>query len=264
MNADREWHPGWFWGGIIAAAMVLFGWFVYAGYLAWPHVAQCTGLWRAQAEVGPFLQAMPAQYNPCLTLNEFGDFLAGTFAPLAFFGLIITVIIQSRELREQRKELSHSIEVAKAQKEEMAEQADFLGKQAQLMADTAKMNSEQQARRDLDTLVDISRPYIEIFMKDNGPDTKLPSPEYVRRKGLDTADAIKTIRERLEKSVRDQRDRYMAYLRGAHALDLGFGAHLVSLKDRLGDYDKTLYVEYGFEAIKRELDLLLEAYPRED
>ncbi|OJJ13652.1 hypothetical protein BKI51_06620 [Alphaproteobacteria bacterium AO1-B] len=264
MNADREWHPGWFWGGIIAAATVLFGWFVYAGYLAWPHVAQCTGLWRAQAEVGPFLQAMPAQYNPCLTLNEFGDFLAGTFAPLAFFGLIITVIIQSRELREQRKELSHSIEVAKAQKEEMAEQADFLGKQAQLMADTAKMNSEQQARRDFDTLVDIARPYIQVFMEDNGPDKLLPSPEYVRKKGLDVADTMARVREQVDLDDERHHARFMVFLRRVHALDIGFGAHLVSLKDRLGDYDKTLYVEYGFEAIKRELDLLLESYPRED
>jgi uncharacterized protein YoxC len=251
MNADREWHPGWFWGAIIAAAMVLFGWFVYAGYLAWPHVAQCTGLWRAQAEVGPFLQAMPAQYNPCLTLNEFGDFLAGTFAPLAFFGLIITVIIQSRELREQRKELSHSIAVAEAQKEEMAEQADFLGKQAELMADTARLNSEQQARRDLDTLVEIVRPFIQRIAQLGNRYNDLPDRVFLREHGLRASDrlrlAINTgLSEKDEPIVLECGQRLKAT-----AL-----AELASIRERLGEYDRFLYDNYGFGDLVRQLQRL--------
>lgn len=41
----------------------------------------------------------------CLDLNEFGDFLAGTFAPLAFLWLVLAVILQSKELGEQRRAL---------------------------------------------------------------------------------------------------------------------------------------------------------------
>ena len=42
----------------------------------------------------------------CMTANETGDFLAGFFAPLAFLWLAAAVFIQSRELREQRRELA--------------------------------------------------------------------------------------------------------------------------------------------------------------
>lgn len=38
--------------------------------------------------------------------NHFGDFLAGVFAPVAFFWLIVTVLMQSRELALQRRELA--------------------------------------------------------------------------------------------------------------------------------------------------------------
>lgn len=37
----------------------------------------------------------------CLTLNEFGDFLAGLFAPLAFLWLVVAVFVQKDELRAQ-------------------------------------------------------------------------------------------------------------------------------------------------------------------
>lgn len=43
--------------------------------------------------------------DPPNKLNEWGDFAAGAFAPLAFLWLVVAVVLQSSELREQREEL---------------------------------------------------------------------------------------------------------------------------------------------------------------
>lgn len=45
-------------------------------------------------------------YFACKSINEIGDFLAGSFAPLAFIWLVLAVVIQSIELKEQRNELA--------------------------------------------------------------------------------------------------------------------------------------------------------------
>lgn len=75
-----------------------------------------------------------------LTANEWGDFLAGVFAPMAFFWLVATVWIQSSELREQRKELAltrmefqYTRTVLKAQAEEAKRQAEFIGQQTEML-----------------------------------------------------------------------------------------------------------------------------------
>jgi len=116
-------------------------------YLAWPTVVACRTVWRSVEPVPfPFLDFFWS--DPCISLNEFGDFLAGSFAAVAFVGLIITILIQSQELKEQRK-------VALEQKNEMAEQAEFLGKQARLMADTMAMQKSERENRELDVLVDL-------------------------------------------------------------------------------------------------------------
>jgi hypothetical protein len=84
----------------------------------------------------------------CLKANEWGDFLAGVFAPVAFFWLVAAVWIQSAELREQRKELAltreefiHQREVMQAQTDEAKKQAEFIGTQ------TSILRSEDEARR---------------------------------------------------------------------------------------------------------------------
>ncbi|MCT7666790.1 hypothetical protein [Shinella kummerowiae] len=78
-----------------------------------------------------FVSCPPA--TACLGLNEWGDFLAGVFAPLAFVWLAIAVVLQSAELREQRKEFKHNRNVMKAQAEEARRQAAYIGTQIQIM-----------------------------------------------------------------------------------------------------------------------------------
>ncbi len=72
----------------------------------------------------------------CLAPNEVGDLLAGLFAPLAFLGLFWAVLIQSRELKAQREELSLT-------REEMVATRATLGEQANEMKASTKLISEQ-------------------------------------------------------------------------------------------------------------------------
>lgn len=76
----------------------------------------------------------------CLTANEWGDYLAGVFAPLAFLWLIAAVVLQSRELVAQREELSLTRDemreqrgVLAAQADEARRQAEFIGLQTNIM-----------------------------------------------------------------------------------------------------------------------------------
>jgi hypothetical protein len=67
----------------------------------------------------------------CLSANEIGDFFAGVFAPLAFLWLIAAVIIQSKELKAQRQELSLTRDEMVATRETLSQQA------AEMKASTA-------------------------------------------------------------------------------------------------------------------------------
>ncbi len=69
----------------------------------------------------------------CLTANEWGDFLAGVFAPIAFLWLVAAVWIQSDELREQRQELALTRQEMKDNRLVMSEQAEEARKQAEFV-----------------------------------------------------------------------------------------------------------------------------------
>lgn len=56
-------------------------------------------------------------------LNEWGDFVAGAFSPIAFVWLVVAVILQSTELREQRRELTLTRKEFKHNRDVMQEQA---------------------------------------------------------------------------------------------------------------------------------------------
>ena len=76
-----------------------------------------------------------------MKLNEWGDFLAGITAPLAFLWLIIGYMLQ-------RKELSANTEALKFQRDEMAKQANELAEQNKHLAATAKA-TQQQAQQSI-------------------------------------------------------------------------------------------------------------------
>lgn len=71
-----------FWGAILTVAyLFLMGWWLSVNWAA-------------------FL---------CLKLNELGDFLAGTFGPVAFLWLVLGFIQQGRQLNLQAEELQNSV-----------------------------------------------------------------------------------------------------------------------------------------------------------
>jgi len=66
-----------------------------------------------------------------MPLNEWGDFLAGATAPLAFLWLIIGYMLQ-------RKELTANTAALTFQKEEMKRQADELKEHSKYLEESAK------------------------------------------------------------------------------------------------------------------------------
>jgi len=75
-----------------------------------------SALWiSAMTVLAVILQSEPNQ--PPLTLNEWGDFLAGAFSPLGFIWLVVGYLqssfalqLQGQELQHQVEELRHSVE----------------------------------------------------------------------------------------------------------------------------------------------------------
>jgi hypothetical protein len=64
-----------------------------------------------------------------LTLNEIGDFLAGSFAPLAFLWFFISTWLQREELKETRQVLADQQEELKRAAQESAEQTKIMQRQ---------------------------------------------------------------------------------------------------------------------------------------
>lgn len=116
-----------FWVAVAVTAI----WFVYAIALTIPQVVNCSSVWKIVDPFGWFPTVEEDGFK-CLDLNEFGDFLAGSFAPLAFLWLVVAVFVQSAELKEQRLALV-------AQLEESQRQTSFhLAEQAETKARSAK------------------------------------------------------------------------------------------------------------------------------
>lgn len=84
-------------------------------------------------------------------LNEWGDFAAGVFAPIAFVWLVVAVVLQSIELREQRKELAltrsefkYNRDVMRAQAEEAKNQANYMLEQTNILKETKKNTEDER------------------------------------------------------------------------------------------------------------------------
>jgi len=71
------------------------------------------------------------KWDNTLTLNEWGDFLAGATAPLAFLWLIVGYMLQ-------RKELQNNTEALLYQRDEMAKQVEALVEQNKHLKVTAR------------------------------------------------------------------------------------------------------------------------------
>lgn len=128
-------------------------------------------LWFVGATVlwvfGAFLILLFAQsptacvgFLPCLEANEWGDFLAGIFAPVAFMWLVATVWIQSDELRAQRRELRLTRlefrlnrSVIESQVLEAKRQAEYIGEQTKIIKEDAAERRSAKASIEFRELV---------------------------------------------------------------------------------------------------------------
>jgi len=99
--------------------------------------------------LGPYeLYQGVLELNP----NEFGDFLAGVFAPVAFLWLATAVLIQAQELSAQREELAQTRlevrqnrEVAMAQAEEARKTSEYIGQQTAILIEQQRSREAAEA-----------------------------------------------------------------------------------------------------------------------
>lgn len=124
-----------------------------------------------------------------LPMNEFGDFLAGAFAPLAFFWLVLGFLQQGEELRHssealwlQGRELQNSVEqqraLVEASREQLAFERQMLQQQSDELARSSRpiwqlrpagsIPSEGGVRTFRFTLSNVGRACSDIIVKKDG------------------------------------------------------------------------------------------------
>ena len=84
-------------------------------------------------------------------LNELGDFLAGIFAPVAFFWLILGYVQQGKQLDQNTKALEQQERALQLQIDEMRESVKQQGKLAELRSEQIKMTHNAH------------KPYLELY-----------------------------------------------------------------------------------------------------
>ena len=85
--------------------------------------------------------------------NEVGDSLAGFAGALAFVWLIVTVLIQGRELAAQREELEATREELAMGRKVQEKQLEAMEAQAEVFRDEQSQRAEDRAQRELDARV---------------------------------------------------------------------------------------------------------------
>ncbi|WP_299293291.1 hypothetical protein [uncultured Tateyamaria sp.] len=118
-----------FWGVLFSLIMVSLALFLGAG-------ETCNVMGECSQRFDTFLKASP---------NEIGDTLAGFAGSLAFIWIIVTVLLQSRELAAQREELTLTRKEMQEQRAATQEMAKSMGAQAEIFKDEQIQRRELQA-----------------------------------------------------------------------------------------------------------------------
>ncbi|MCY1705266.1 hypothetical protein [Pannonibacter sp. SL95] len=235
-DVELEGLPRWVYKLILGIMLLL-------AVLSLPQVATqwlaCSWPWFWQPITGP--EIAPG----CLALNEFGDLLAGAFAPLAFGGLIYTVLMQRDELRAQRRELKISQDIASEQRTAMEEQQKALALQASIMEQTARLTNEQEARRDLDTFASMIRQMISSFGGRVEQTRALSDLEFIRRYIGNAIAPIRSLTGAAENGGTVYMDNvHSDAMKLASELDENFLQQLDLLNERLSAPDRLLFAQY--------------------
>lgn len=104
------------------------------------------------------------RYIQCRDINELGDALAGAFAPLAFLLLAGAVLIQSRELAAQRRELQLARDEARQTREVLGRQTEvseatkeYIGEQTEMLRGDQARREQEEANRAFDQALNTFR-----------------------------------------------------------------------------------------------------------
>ena len=85
-----------------------------------------------------------------LKLNEIGDFLAGTFSPIAFLWLVVAVFLQKAELESQREELRQSRMALELQAEELKKSVAQFSEQTKIMKENLTLEVYDRKWEEID------------------------------------------------------------------------------------------------------------------
>jgi len=133
--------------------------FVLVAAFAWMFSLEDCGLTSCETKWHKFIASSP---------NEMGDALAGLAGALAFLWIIVTVMLQSQELREQRKELRLQRDEFEKMREAQELQAETLQTQAEIFRDEQRQRNELKAKELVEIkLVGLAKLIVEF--EENGP-----------------------------------------------------------------------------------------------
>ncbi|MCV2893624.1 hypothetical protein [Lentibacter sp. XHP0401] len=105
--------------------------------------------------------------------SEMGDTLAGVFAALAFIWIIVTVFLQSYELREQRKEFREQRRATEDMARSMAAQADIFEKEQR---QREQIEADNQIHSSLEEIEGVLRRKIHFKLRWSTSETEEPDP----------------------------------------------------------------------------------------
>lgn len=124
------------WGGVITLVFILF-----VGWLAVQDVCTLTETKICQTKFQKFLSSPP---------NEIGDTLAGLAGSLAFLWIIVTVALQSQELKAQREVLQAQKNELKLNRIESAKMVQAMERQALIFEDELQDRVYNRAKASLE------------------------------------------------------------------------------------------------------------------
>lgn len=117
---------------------------------SWP--AKLTAMWLLLV-VGSSAINWPAFGD--MRPNEWGDFLAGSFSPLALFWLVAGYIQQGKELKLNTEALLLQQQEMKHQVEEFKKLAVHAGEQAQSSAEMVEISREERRQKEMESIAEI-------------------------------------------------------------------------------------------------------------
>ncbi|WP_238372006.1 hypothetical protein [Heliomarina baculiformis] len=143
--------------------------------------------------------------------NEIGDTLAGLAGALAFLWIIITVILQSKELSEQRKELKRTRKEFKKMSKAQDEQVHLLTMQGEIFQEEQSQRRQILAKNNLDELL---RSFCLNLSKFKDEEWHFKLPSQLEEPGTSRVSIAYRLREgnSIENEILQARERFKKFL----------------------------------------------------